>query len=675
MYMMKKILLLAGIVSLAACTNDPEETFSQGGGSSAGVKVIYDAEGAVEGQLIVKFRPSAADSLAAALASASATRAGFATADELLAAVGVDGIRPLFGSDPRFEERHRAFGLHQWYVVTFDESLPLREMVGELSHDGRIEVLEYARCPRLKNRFPARPLRSAAAAATRASMPMNDPLLPAQWHYDNTGYQVLVTQAGADVNLFDAWKKNQGSSDIVVAVIDQAVQYTHPDLQANIWVNPNPTKGDQHGYNFVNNTAELDWSYADRKEYQGQIYYSNADHGTHVAGVIAAVNNNGRGVCGIAGGRSNQGGVKSMACQIMGYSEGAKTGNKNIKAFEYAWTNGAVIAQNSWGYLLQDNDGKPITPEQFEKDWNQNYGLMRDAIDTFVRGAGAKNPNSPLQGGLVIFAAGNDGDIYGDAAIYPAAYSPIVAVGSMDWSFLPAYYTDYGSWVDITAPGGDFISSDGYGDGGVLSTILCDDTMNFTDGRKNKELYGYGFMQGTSMACPHVSGVAALGLAYAAQNGKKYTPSEFKALLLSSVYGIDDYFTGSKKGDLLPIPDLSVYKNMMGGGCIDALTLLIAIKGAPAVYVKTGEAATVDFARYFGGGKSSVVLESAKFASPANLGVGSSSAVFDGTKITFNCSKTGASLLTITAKAGDTTIEQEFAIVSRPNLAGNGGWL
>ena len=102
---------------------------------------------------------------------------------------------------------------------------------------------------------------------------MNDPLLPAQWHYDNTGYQVLVTQAGADVNLFDAWKKNQGSSDIVVAVIDQAVQYTHPDLQANIWVNPNPEDDDLHGYNFVNNTAELDWSYADREEYQGQIYY------------------------------------------------------------------------------------------------------------------------------------------------------------------------------------------------------------------------------------------------------------------------------------------------------------------------------------------------------------------------------------------------------------------
>lgn len=300
---------------------------------------------------------------------------------------------------------------------------------------------------------------------------------------------------------------------------------------------------------------------------------------------------------------------------------------------------------------------------------------MRDAIDTFIRGAATKNPDSPLQGGLVIFAAGNDGDVYGDAAVYPAAYGPVIAVGSMDWGFRPAYYTDYGSWVDITAPGGDFISSDGYGDGGVLSTILCDDTMNFTDGRKNKKLYGYGFMQGTSMACPHVSGVAALGLAYAAQNGKKYTPSEFKALLLSSVYGIDDYFTGSKRGDGVIVPDLSVYKNKMGGGCIDALKLLLAIKGTPAIYVKTGEAATVDFARYFGGDKSVVALESAKFASPSNLGIDSSSAVFNGTKITFECSKTGTSLLTITAKAGDTTIEREFAIVSRPSLAGNGGWL
>ena len=469
MYMMKKILLLAGIVSLAACTNDPEETFSQGGGSSAGVKVIYDAEGAVEGQLIVKFRPSAADSLAAALASASATRAGFATADELLAAVGVDGIRPLFGSDPRFEERHRAFGLHQWYVVTFDESLPLREIVGELSHDGRIEVLEYARCPRLKNRFPARPLRSAAAAATRASMPMNDPLLPAQWHYDNTGYQVLVTQAGADVNLFDAWKKNQGSSDIVVAVIDQAVQYTHPDLQANIWVNPNPTKGDQHGYNFVNNTAELDWSYADREEYQGRIYYSNADHGTHVAGTIAAVNDNDRGVCGIAGGRNGAGGVKIMSCQIFGDPD--KRSYPTEDAFRYAADNGALICQCSYGYSYSTGSENEM---ETMRQWFMNSS-EKAAIDYFIANAGKNDPDSPIEGGVVIFAAGNDGDLFGDVSEYPASYEAVVSVAAMGSDFLPAYYTCYNDEVDITAPGGDLYNSSlGTDNGGVLSTILSD---------------------------------------------------------------------------------------------------------------------------------------------------------------------------------------------------------
>ena len=154
---------------------------------------------------------------------------------------------------------------------------------------------------------------------------------------------------------------------------------------------------------------------------------------------------------------------------------------------------------------------------------------------------------------------------------------------------------------------------------------------------------------------------------------------EVKALRLRSAYGIDDYFVGSKKyyanNTPMTIPSMEVYKNKMGGGCIDALKLLLAIKGTPAIYVKTAEAVTVDFSRYFGGDKSVVTLESAKFASPANLGIGSPAAVLNGSKITFDCSRTGTSLLTITAKAGDTTFEREFAVVSRPNLAANGGWL
>lgn len=574
MYGIRKILLLAGMLSLGACTDEPEETFSPDGGSSAGVKVIYDAEGAVGGQLIVKFRPAAADSLAAALASAPVTRGGFATADELLAAVGVDGIRPLFGSDPRFEERHRAFGLHQWYEITFDESLPLREMVGELSHDGRIEVLEYAHRPRLRRSFPARPLQRAVAAATRASMPMNDPLLPAQWHYDNTGYQVLVAQAGADINLFDAWKKNQGSGDIVVAVLDQAVQYTHPDLQANIWTNPNPTKGDLHGYNFFNNMATLDWSYANVEYYQGQTYYSNADHGTHVAGTIAAVNDNDRGVCGIAGGRNGAGGVKIMSCQIIG--DPNKGSHPTAEAFRYAADNGALICQCSWGYPYDSNS------QSQQSYWERYFTASSEkaAIDYFIANAGKNDPDSPIEGGLVIFASGNEGQEFGDFAEYPSCYEAVVSVSAMGSDFLPAYYTCYNDEVDITAPGGDLYNSNvGTDNGGVLSTILSDPSVTYYDERRQglTETNVYGYMQGTSMACPHVSGTAALGLSYLVQLGYRMTADAYKKLLLESVHPIDPYLTGTKRYDG-PTLSLDRYKGKMGAGYLDANLLLENIK-------------------------------------------------------------------------------------------------
>lgn len=682
---MKRLLLIGCLFAAFACTKEPAELSGGSGPNPPRIVGTPTSELALKGEISIKLTPEMAQVVAVAQAQLPATRggavtrSGVGTIDDLLNEIGAEHFERIITYNPEWEAIYDETGINRWYSVSFDEDADLGQIGGRFAALPGVAVVEYQINPQYIRPMSVGPVIPASGAnlhktgETRAATTMNDPLLDYQWHFDNPGPNQTFSQlkAGADINLLDAWQLCTGSEDIIVAVIDEPVQTDHPDLKANIWSNPKNSQ--EHGFNFWDNSSVLDWK-TPAKEEDGTESY--ADHGTHVAGVIAAVNNNGRGVCGIAGGRSNQGGVKIMSCQIMGNSEGAETPYKNVNAFEYAWTNGAVIAQNSWGYLLEDSDGNPIPPKQFEKEWNQNYGLMRDAIDTFIRSAAAKNPDSPLQGGLVIFAAGNDGNVYGDAAVYPAAYSPIIAVGSMDWGFRPAYYTDYGSWVDITAPGGDFISSDGYGDGGVLSTILCDDTMNFTDGRKNKKLYGYGFMQGTSMACPHVSGVAALGLAYAAQNGKKYTPSEFKALLLSSVYGIDDYFTGSKKGDLLPIPDLSVYKNKMGGGCIDALKLLLAIKGTPAIYVKTGEAATVDFARYFGGDKSVVTLEStAKLASPGNLGLSSASVSVVGTKITFNCSKTGTSLLMITAKAGDTTIEREFAIVSRPSLAGNGGWL
>ena len=675
---MKRLLIICSLVAAAACVKEPLET----SGTQARIIGTPAPEVALQGALSVKLSPEMARTVAAAQAQQASTRAGGCATrsgvddiDALLEEIGADRFQRIVDYDPEWEAVYDRTGMNCWYRVAFDKDADLSEVGTRFAAVSGISAVEYEINPRrirplhVGRVVPARSGHFPALGETRASTSMNDRMLPYQWHFDNAGPNEYFStpRAGADINLLDAWQLCTGDEEIVVAVLDEPVQTTHPDLAANIW--SNPSKPQEHGYNFWDNTAELDWRSAMHDE-DGWTY---ADHGTHVAGVIAAVNNNSRGVCGIAGGRSGKGGVKIMSCQIMGYGDGDESSNPVVKAFEYAWRNGAVIAQNSWGYDFED-----LTADQIDREWDRSYGVIRTAIDTFVAGAGTNNPNSPLQGGLVIFAAGNDGDIYGDAPMYPAAYSPVIAVGAMDWAFCPAYYTDYGTWVDMTAPGGDVYTSrlgeEVYADGQVLSTILCDNAIDYQDGRKqDPSFYGYGFMQGTSMACPHVSGVAALGLSYAAQLGRKYTAAEFKSLLLSSVYGIDHYFTGTKEG--ITVPDLTAYQDKMGGGCVDALKLLLAIRGTSAIYIPVGESTTVDFARFFGGERSKVALESADLESPESLGIAAASQQIDGTQITFRSTRPGVSILRIKATAGDTEFTREFAVVSRAGLAGNGGWL
>ena len=674
-----KRFLLAGCLLLAfACTKDPVDSAADDSAPKE-AQLVGNPAVAARGTLAIRLTPEAA---AAALATQTrsegiATRSGIEGIDAVLEEVGATRFERLWAYDPAWEERYATTGINLWYTVYFDPGVDVARAAKLLAEHNEIEVVEMPVDPkyrRVMSEGPARPYfvenDPSAHVATRAAAAMNDPYLSQQWHYDNPGTG-RNAKAGADINLTDAWSLCTGNSGVIVAVIDEPIYTEHPDLKDNMWVNTdNPAKNGLHGYNFYNKSPELDWKSYD---YDPSYGYEYADHGSHVAGVIAAVNNNGVGVSGIAGGR-NGNGVKLMSCQMMGYGKKNVDQYADSKAFEYALKNGAVIAQNSWGWGVDDK----TTPSDIEAMWNAGYSdinALKNAIDSFIQLAGSNDPNSPIQGGIVLFAAGNDGDVWKDAKMYPGAHAPVIAVGSMDWGFLPAYYTDYGSWVDITAPGGDQSLGD---NAGVLSTILCDNSISYQDGRKTSASYGYGFMQGTSMACPHVSGVAALGLAYAKQIGKKFTSDEYASLLLSSVYGIDQYFAGTKSSydyNFRPITlQMSNYKNKMGGGCVDALKLLLNIKGTPALYVKTGAATTVDFAPYFGGAQSKVAINSATSDDLSKVGLTSLPA-FNGTKLTLTCTKAGMALVTVKARAGDRTVSREFAIVSREGMAENGGWL
>ena len=265
-----------------------------------------------------------------------------------------------------------------------------------------------------------------------------------------------------------------GSSSVIVSVVDGGIDYSHEDLAGNY----------VGGYNFVSNSKTI----------------KAHEHGTHVAGTIAAVNNNGKGINGIAGGDYAKGikGVGLLSCQVFeAISEDEDESGDMATAIKWGADNGAVISQNSWGYYYDDNGDGELTGKERRNALNGKIDSAdKAAVDYFIKYAGCDNDGnqlstSPMKGGVVIFAAGNDAIENGA----PANYDPIIAVGSIAPDFERAYYSNYGDWVDIAAPGGDAY----YTNGQILSTIP-----------DNK----YGWMQGTSMACPHVSGVAALIVSY-----------------------------------------------------------------------------------------------------------------------------------------------------------------
>lgn len=364
-----------------------------------------------------------------------------------LSGIGALSAERLIPDGGKWDERHHKAGLDRWYRVIYDPSTrPATKAAADFSS---IPGVAYAE--------PERRIESASY--------FNDPSAFNQWGLFNDGTKGTNYLAGCDVNVEPVWDMyTAGTPNVIVSVVDEGVQFSHPDLAACT------IPGGEDG------------SKCFLYDYEGyEIFPGN--HGTHVAGIIAAVNNNGIGISGVAGGYDGTGGVKIMSCQTM--REDPLDPNKTLqgdafKALVWAADHGSVISNNSWSYVY-DTEEDALAGD---------VGFLKDAIDYFVQYAGCDEngdqlPDSPMKGGVVFFSAGNNTW----SIKWPSAYENVIAVGATNAKYGRASYSNYGDWVDICAPGGEA------GDGAQILSSVVD---------------GYDKYQGTSMSCPFVSGVAAL---------------------------------------------------------------------------------------------------------------------------------------------------------------------
>lgn len=278
---------------------------------------------------------------------------------------------------------------------------------------------------------------STDEAIHASALPVSDPMAPQQW--------AIAGGATASVNAGAAWSRTVGAG-VIVAVIDSGVDYNHPELAGQLWVNPGEAAGnnrdddkdgiidDVHGANFINNTGYI---------------YDDAGHGTHVSGIIAAAANNGNGGVGLAPG------AKIMALKVLD-SMGNGSLNAAVKAIRYAVDHGAKVINTSWTMSI----GSP-------------------SLQSAMAYAASKNV-------VVVTAAGNENTNNNIIPSYPGSYhyTNVLTVGAVDSSGRLADFSNYGSSsVDIAAPGV-----------GILSTVPG----------------SYDTWDGTSMASPYVAATAAL---------------------------------------------------------------------------------------------------------------------------------------------------------------------
>ena len=367
-------------------------------------------------------------------------------------------ITPALPIQPKNAEIARKYGLHQWFAVEYDAQVKPEAMATRFAGLRQVEAVQYDRY--IERIVGGDPVAIDLSAMTKSAapgdavppkdiIPFNDTYFHHQWNLVNDGTVTDDAVEGADVGVKDAWRLTAGDPSVVVAVFDCAVNSVHEDLVDALWKNQAEIDGelgkdddgngyidDKYGFNFVG-CFKLNEGFVNDKlngkpaadAVKGNLlnWSAGTGHGTHVAGIIGATNNNGKGVSSIAGGTGNGDGVRLMTCQIF---EGNKASSdaQSAAAFIYAADNGACIAQCSYGNAnIITSDDIYINGGEIEQDGQtikvNSSTLENAALKYFLDPANSNH--ECLEGNIAIFAAGNHSNPYSS---YPGALPYVISV-------------------------------------------------------------------------------------------------------------------------------------------------------------------------------------------------------------------------------------------------------